>query len=117
FAGRIQSTLEHTRVVGPLGSQQLADLLRTQDVYLAGSRDDPSSNALLEGLACGLPAAFRRSGGHPELVGDGGIGFDDPEELPDVLSQLRDELEPRRRVIRVPALGKVADRYLEVLRG
>jgi len=116
FAGRIHSTLEHTRVVGPLGSQQLADLLRTQDVYLAGSRDDPSSNALLEALACGLPAAFRRSGGHPELVGDGGIGFDDPEELPDLFVRLRAELDERRAAIRVPALADVADRYLEVLR-
>jgi glycosyltransferase involved in cell wall biosynthesis len=115
FAGRIRSTLEHTRVVGPLGSQQLADLLRTQDVYLAGSRDDPSSNALLEALACGLPAAFRRSGGHPELVGDGGIGFDDPEELPDLFVRLRTELDDRRAAIRVPVLADVADRYLEVL--
>ena len=52
-------------------------LLRAHDVYLAASRDDPCSNALLEALACGLPAAFLRSGGHPELVGEGGIGFDD----------------------------------------
>jgi glycosyltransferase involved in cell wall biosynthesis len=117
FAGRIQTTLEHTRVVGPLGSQELADLLRTQDVYLAGSRDDPCSNALLEALACGLPAAFRRSGGHPELVGDGGIGFDDPDELPDLLVRLGNELDERRAAIRVPALRDVADRYLEVLLG
>jgi glycosyltransferase involved in cell wall biosynthesis len=117
FAGRIQTTLEHTRVMGPLGSQRLADLLRTQDVYLAGSRDDPCSNALLEALACGLPAAFRRSGGHPELVGDGGIGFDDPDELPDLLLRLGAELAERRAAIRVPALPDVADRYLEVLAG
>ena len=37
---------------------QLAELLRAHDVYLAPSRDDPCSNALLEALACGLPAAY-----------------------------------------------------------
>ena len=42
------------------------------DLYLAASRDDPCSNALLEALACGLPAAFLASGGHPELVGEAG---------------------------------------------
>jgi hypothetical protein len=72
---------------------------------------------LLEGLACGLPAAFLRSGGHPELVGQAGFGFDDAEELPDVFAQLAAELDLRRAAIRVPALADVADRYLEVLRG
>jgi glycosyltransferase involved in cell wall biosynthesis len=117
FAGRTQESFDRIRVSGPLASEPLADLLRAHDVYLATSRDDPCSNALLEALACGLPAAFLRSGGHPELVGEAGIGFDDAEELPGVLARLRDELDQRRAAIRVPALSDVADRYLEVLRG
>jgi glycosyltransferase involved in cell wall biosynthesis len=117
FAGRTQERFERIRSVGPLASEALADLLRMHDVYLAASRDDPCSNALLEGLACGLPAAFLRSGGHPELVGDGGLGFDEPEEIPSVLGRLRDELEQRRAATRVAPLEEVADRYLEVLRG
>jgi glycosyltransferase involved in cell wall biosynthesis len=117
FAGNTQARLERIRVVGPLASESLAKLMRAQDVYLAASQDDPCSNALLEALACGLPAAFRRSGGHPELVGEAGIGFADAEELPDVLARLALELETRRAAIRVPELVDVADRYLEVLRG
>ncbi len=117
FAGRTQQSFQRIRVVGPLASQSLADLLRAQDVYLAPSRDDPCSNALLEALACGLPAAFLRSGGHPELVGEAGIAFDEAEELPSALARLRDEVDQRRAAIRVPALSDVADRYLEVLRG
>jgi len=116
FAGRAQASFGRIRVVGPLASAPLADLLRTHDVYLAASRDDPCSNALLEGLACGLPTAFLRSGGHPELVGEGGIGFDEPEELPAVFARLRDELDTRRAAIRVTPLAEVADRYLEILR-
>ena len=116
FAGNTQATFERIGVVGPLASGPLADLLRAHDVYLAVSRDDPCSNALLEGLACGLPAAFLRSGGHPELVGKAGIGFDDPEELPEVLARLAAEIEEHRAAIRVPALSDVADRYSEVLR-
>jgi glycosyltransferase involved in cell wall biosynthesis len=115
FAGRTDLRFERIRAVGPLPSRELAELLRRQHVYLAASRDDPSSNALLEGLACGLPAAFLRSGGHPELVGEGGLGFDEPEELPDLFSRLRRELDSRRAAIEVPALADVADRYLEVL--
>ena len=117
FAGRTRQRFERIRVVGPIPSVPLAELLRAHDVYLAPSRDDPCSNALLEALACGLPAAFLRSGGHPELVGDAGLGFDDAEELPAVLARLRDELDARRNAISVTPLTDVTDRYVEVLRG
>jgi glycosyltransferase involved in cell wall biosynthesis len=115
FAGNTQREFQQIRTIPALASAPLAELLRASDVFLAASRDDPCSNALLEGLACGLPAAFLRSGGHPELVGDAGIGFDEPEELPDVLRRLRDELDERRARIRVPSISDVADRYLAAL--
>ena len=115
FAGNAQQRFAHIRTVPPLASEPLAELLRSHDVFLAPSRDDPCSNALLEGLACGLPAAFLRSGGHPELVGDAGIGFDEPDELPGLFRRLRDELEERRARIRVPSLSDVADKYLAAL--
>ena len=115
FAGRPPVAFERFRVVGPLDSNALADLLRRQDVYVAPSRDDPCSNALLEALACGLPAAYRDSGGHPELVGEGGLPFRVDEELGDVLDRLVAELDPRRAAISTPSISSVADRYLEVL--
>ncbi len=116
FAGRRPALdFQHVKVVGPLDSQALAGLLRTQDVYLAPSRDDPCSNALLEALACGLPAAYRDSGGHPELVGEGGLPFRGDEELGDVLERLVSELDERRGAISVRPIASVADRYLEIL--
>ena len=115
FVGRSPEPFERIRTVGPLPSRALAGELRGHDVYLAASRNDPCSNALLEALACGLPAVYRTSGGHPELVGDGGLPFSKPEELPDVLDRLVAELEDRRAAIRVLPLSEVADRYLEVL--
>jgi hypothetical protein len=50
-------------------------------------------------------------------VGEGGLPFEAPEELPEVLDRLVRELDERRRAIRVVPLAEVADRYLEVLRG
>ncbi len=117
FVGNTQVAFTRIRRVSAVPSRELAEILRAHDVFLAPSRDDPCSNALLEGLACGLPAAYLRSGGHPELVGDGGVGFAEPEELPAVFDRLRNELHERRAAIRVPALAKVVDRYLKVLRG
>jgi glycosyltransferase involved in cell wall biosynthesis len=115
FVGNTQVHFDRIRTIAPVPSREVAEILRSNDVYLATSRDDPCSNALLEALACGLPAVYLRSGGHPELVGDAGIGFDEPADLPDVFERVRRELDERRAAIRVPALSKVADRYLEVL--
>jgi glycosyltransferase involved in cell wall biosynthesis len=115
FAGRPSARHEHVALVGPLDSNALADLLRTQDVYVAPSYDDPCSNALLEALACGLPAVYRDSGGHPELVGDGGLPFRADDELGDVLDRLVAELDVRRAAISTHSIAWVADRYLEVL--
>ena len=115
FAGRTAQRFERIRAVGAVASRELAELLRAHDVYLAPSRDDPCSNALLEALACGLPAAFLDSGGHPELVGDGGLPYREDEELPSVLDRLVTEIGERRAAISVPAIGDVAERYLSVL--
>ena len=116
FAGRVEQTFEHVRHLGPMPSRPLADELRSSDVFLAPSLHDPASNAVLEALACGLPVVFRASGGHPELVGDAGLPFGAPEEVPEVLERLVAEIDERRAAIRVPSLTEVADRYLEVLR-
>ena len=115
FVGRASVPVEAEHVLPPLGSEELAEVLRRQDVYVTASLHDPCSNALLEALACGLPALYARSGGHPELVGEAGLGFDDREELPELLDRLAAELDERRAAIRVPSLGEVADRYLETL--
>jgi glycosyltransferase involved in cell wall biosynthesis len=117
FVGRAPEGLTGWRAVPPRPSHELADLLRTQDCYVAASLDDPCSNALLEALACGLPALYRRSGGHPELVAEGGVGFDGHDDVRAALDRLAAELERRRAAIVVPALTEVADRYLAVLRG
>jgi glycosyltransferase involved in cell wall biosynthesis len=116
FAGRSPERFSRIRSIGPIASRPLADELRRHDLYVAPSRNDPCSNALLEALACGLPAAYRASGGHPELVGDAGLPFDSPEEIPEVLDRLVAELDERRAAIRVTPLEEIADRYLEVLR-
>ena len=117
FVGQAPLGFRRIRTVGAVSSPEVADELRRHDLYLAASRNDPCSNALLEALACGLPAAYLASGGHPELVGDGGLPFEDAEELPGVLDRLVLELDERRAAIQVPSLASVADRYLDVLHG
>lgn len=115
FVGQAAVPFTRIRRVAPLDSRGVAELLREHDVYLAASQDDPCSNALLEALACGLPAAYLESGGHPELVGEAGLPYREPEEIPDVLERLRVGIDGFRARIAVPSIESVADGYAAVL--
>lgn len=116
FVGQASERLPHARMVPPVPSRELADLLRGHDVFLTASRSESCPNALLEALACGLPALAVDSGAHPELVGGGGLLFDDDGELPGLLDRIADELDARRAAIAVPSLAEVATAYLDALR-
>lgn len=115
FVGRLPLKMENIRVIPPIASLGLAKLLREHDVYLTASRNDPCSNSLIEALICGLPAVYLKSGGHPEIVGEAGLGFGTADEIPALLEQMTTELGWFREKIRVPRIADVADLYLAVL--
>jgi glycosyltransferase involved in cell wall biosynthesis len=115
FVGRCPVRFSRIRLVEPLGSEALAALLREHDIYITASLHDPCSNALLEALACGLPALCAHSGGHPELVGQGGYTFESAEEIPGLLDRTVADYEKVREAITVASLEDVAARYLEVM--
>jgi glycosyltransferase involved in cell wall biosynthesis len=115
FVGRVEAGFRHIRTTGPVDSRTLAELLRDHDIYITASRNDPCSNALLEALACGLPAVYLDSGGHPELVGEAGLSFARAEDIPERLQQLIETYESRQSAIHVPAMADVCDAYLSVM--
>jgi glycosyltransferase involved in cell wall biosynthesis len=115
FVGRSQVSFRRIRVVPPVGSERVADLLREHDAFVMPSRHESCSNALLEALACGLPAAYVASGGNAELVGEAGIPFADDEDAAPAVERLAAELEDRRARIATPSLAEVTDRYVEAM--
>ncbi len=115
FVGRVPVDLQNIRVIPPVPSHELAELLRDHDVYVTASLHDPCSNALLEALACGLPAIYAKSGGHPEIAGEAGFSFSSEEEIPELIDRLVREYGDRRQKISIPSLGDVADRYLSAM--
>jgi glycosyltransferase involved in cell wall biosynthesis len=115
FVGRSPVAFERLAYVPPVTPVELGDILRRHDVFVFASRHESCSNALLEALACGLPALYLDSGSNAELVGDAGLAFTEREELPGLLARIAGELDERRAAISVAPLSEVADRYLEVL--
>ncbi len=115
FVGRAQMEFRKLRHIPALPTGELAKLLKQHDVFLTASLNDPCSNSVIEALTVGLPCVYRRSGGHPELVEDGGLGFDRSEEIPDLLERVGGDWCGFRSRIEVPSICKVAEEYLEVL--
>ncbi|MBN1536367.1 MAG: glycosyltransferase family 4 protein, partial [Anaerolineales bacterium] len=115
FCGRVNAQFKHIHITPPLPSAGVADVLRQHDIYITASRDDPCSNGLIEALACGLPALYLKSGGHPEIVRNAGLGFETPEEISELLDKLVAEYEERQKMIIIQSISDVARRYLNLM--
>jgi len=71
-----------------LGSRDdIPDLLRASDVGLLCSHQEGFSNAILEGMAAGLPMVVTNVGGNAEAVMDGETGLVVPAHRPDRLAE------------------------------
>lgn len=115
FVGRASEEFARIRQVDPVASVELAQILRQHDIYITASQNDPCSNAVIEALACGLPVLYYNHGGHPELVGHGGLPFNDTSEILSQLGNLVDNYDTFQSLIVVSSMEDVAARYLEVL--
>ena len=70
FVGNYGGSFSNIRHLDPMGSLELGDFLRSQDVYVLASRTEACSNSLLEAVHCGLPVIARDSSSNPEVLGD-----------------------------------------------
>ncbi len=115
FVGRSPVAFSRIHTVAPLPSRELADVLRDHDIFITASLHESCSNAIVEALSCGLPVVYAASGGSPELVGDGGAGFVDREEIPGLLDRVVERFEHHRSMIAPPRLAAVATQYLAAM--
>lgn len=114
FVGRTQASFQGVKIVPAVPSQELAKILKKNDIYIAPSQDDPCSNALIEALSSGLPAVYLNSGGHSELVKEAGAGFTTKAELLDAIDKVANDYKSYQDKIKVKSLSDAADDYLKV---
>ena len=77
FIGNLPKDIQfsNSRVLKPLHGLSLAQELKSHDVYLTASLNEPSGNHHMEGAMCGLPILYIKSGALPEYCGKYGIEF------------------------------------------
>jgi hypothetical protein len=78
LVGRVPEPVRfaHIRVHAPRGRDALARLLKQHHVILQLARFETCSNALIEGINCGLPAIYLDSGSNAEIAGTYGVRYD-----------------------------------------
>ena len=64
FIGNLPKNFQfkNTKYIKPKNGSQLADLIKTHDIYLTASINEPGGNHQNEGLNCGLPVLYLDSG-------------------------------------------------------
>ncbi len=115
FVGQSPIAFKNILMIPSVDSYKLAELLRSHDIYITASRNDPCSNSLIEALTCRLPAIYLQSGGHPELVKQAGAGFEAAEQIPALLDQVIESYEAFQSRISLPSIEEVSEEYLKVL--
>lgn len=103
------------RVHRPVPSTRLAALLKRRHVILQLTQWESCSNALIEGLNCGLPAIYLESGANPEVAEPYGTPY--RGSIDDALTAVRERY--REIVERLPdnpyRISLVGRRYLHLL--
>lgn len=126
FLRRGTPIADRIRHVGPVDKYRLIDYYQAADVFVLPSYWEGISSALVEAMACGLPAIVSSAGGSPEVVVEGQTGFThrpgNVEELrarlkelierPDLRSSM--SLAARKRIENVFEIHSMTRRYRKV---
>ena len=112
FVGSSPIHFKNITMIPPQDGPSLLNHLKSHDIYLAASKNDPCSNAVLEALAVGLPVVALRSGGTPELVGAGGEYFDTAEGAIDAIDVVARDIPKYHNLITRRSIDDACSDYL-----
>ena len=88
-----ENMFQTTKVIKPLYGKELADELRKHDIYITGSKNEPSGNHHMEGALCGLPILYVNSGALPEYCNNYGLEFSNENLIEKIENIKRDYSE------------------------
>ena len=106
--------------------EDIADIMRSLDIFVLPSQAEGISNTILEAMATGLPVIATAVGGNTELVKDGETGLlvppSDPATMADALLTLIEDKQKRQqqgeqsyqRVLANFSIQAMVDKYTDV---
>jgi glycosyltransferase involved in cell wall biosynthesis len=81
FVGNSPVKFKNIKMVAPVPSQELAEILKTKQVFVTASQYDTCSNSLIEAMSCGCIPLVLKDGGNAEVIGNRGDTFENSHDL------------------------------------
>lgn len=116
FIGNSPLKFKNIKWIKPLKSKELAEYLKNHDIFIIASQKDPCSNSLIEALHCGLPSIVRNDGGHPEIIGKGGVIFKGKDDIIEKIEKVAQNYHYYQNNIKLPSLDSVVDEYYNFIK-
>lgn len=90
YIGNIPASVHTKNIIlhKPCGGAELATLIKSCDIYVTASLNEPAGMHHIEGALCGLPLLYRNSGALPEYCDGFGVIFDGVNDFQSSLEQL-----------------------------
>jgi len=106
---------KNTKVIAPTSGRGLANLLKEHHVYLTAARNEAGGMHHIEGMRCGLPVLYLKSGALPEYCKPYGIEFTLINFEEKLLEMRERYLDLREKVLECPYTGAwMASQYEEI---
>ncbi|MDD5327107.1 MAG: glycosyltransferase [Phycisphaerae bacterium] len=115
FVGKSPVQFKNIRTLPPLSSEDIAEKLKENDIFIFASPIEACSNSLLEALHCGLPVVGPDQSSTPELIGDGGETFSKSDEIPHLLEKITGNYHKYQTGIHNPSMEDVGKRYYDFI--
>lgn len=115
FVGNSPIDFKNIKRMPPITSKELAKLLKRSDVYITASQNDTCSNSLIEAISCGVIPISLNCGGHPELNQLKVLGFENVNEVPEILQYVEDNYQKLYGTISLDSLEEVFKKYKKFL--
>ena len=113
FVGNSPVSFHNIKVMRPMNRNELANCLRSHDIFISASRSEACSNSILEAMHCGLPVLGFNDSSNPELIASGGLLYRSNNEMTVALQELSINLARFRAAICLPSIYEVAHRYYQ----
>ncbi len=95
YIGNLPSelNLKRTNHINPLSGLDLATEIKSHDIYITASINEPSGNHHIEASQCGLPVLYLNSGGIPEYCENFGVSFNGLDDFENSLNEIIENFE------------------------
>lgn len=112
-----KSNFKNTKIIEPKYGSELAAILKSCDLYITGSLNEPAGMHHIESSLCGLPILYIESGGIPEYCSEFGLAYNYnnlEEKIKEIIIK-REELH--RNLKYYPYTGeKMCKQYLDLFK-